>query len=50
MCPGYLDTDLNNHAGTQHPAQGAQVVVRAATLEADGPSGEFLDVNGTVDW
>lgn len=50
VCPGYNATDLNNHTGTQHPAQGAQVVVRAATLAADGPSGAFFDVNGFVGW
>jgi NAD(P)-dependent dehydrogenase (short-subunit alcohol dehydrogenase family) len=50
VCPGYNATDLNNHTGTQHPSEGAKVVVRAATLGADGPSGTFFDVNGTVVW
>jgi NAD(P)-dependent dehydrogenase (short-subunit alcohol dehydrogenase family) len=50
VCPGYNATDLNNHLGTQHPSEGAKVVVRAATLAADGPTGTFLDVNGTVGW
>jgi len=50
VCPGYNATDLNNHMGTQHPSEGAKVVVRAATLGDEGPTGTFLDVNGTVGW
>lgn len=50
VCPGYNATDLNNHLGTQPPSEGAKVVVHAATLGADGPTGTFLDVNGTVGW
>lgn len=50
VCPGYVATDLNNHLGTQSPAEGAKVVVHAATLPADGPSGGFFDANGPVGW
>ncbi|APR80159.1 short chain dehydrogenase [Minicystis rosea] len=50
VCPGYNATDMNNHTGTQHPSEGAKVVVRAATLGADGPSGTFFDANGSVGW
>lgn len=50
VCPGYNSTDLTDNRGTQHPAQGAKVVVRAATLRADGPTGSFFDVNGTIAW
>lgn len=50
ICPGYNATDMNDNKGTQHPSEGANVVVRAATLPADGPSGTFFDVNGTVGW
>lgn len=49
LCPGYNATDLNNNMGTQHPSEGAKVVVKAAALEA-GPSGTFFDVNGAVGW
>ena len=34
--PGYVDTDINAHNGYLTPAQGAEVVVRLATLDADG--------------
>ncbi len=50
VCPGYNATDLNNNLGTQHPSEGAKVVVRAATLKSDGPSGSCFDVNGPVGW
>jgi NAD(P)-dependent dehydrogenase (short-subunit alcohol dehydrogenase family) len=50
VCPGYNATDINNNSGTQHPSEGAKVVVRAATLPADGPSGTFFDVNGPLGW
>lgn len=50
VCPGYNATDLSNNLGTQHPSEGAKVVVRAATLPADGPSGSFFDVNGPLGW
>ncbi|MGP3940701.1 MULTISPECIES: hypothetical protein [Streptomyces] len=46
--PGHNATDLNSNLGTQHPSQGAKVVVRAATLPADRPSGGFFDMNGPV--
>lgn len=50
VCPGYNATDLNHHAGTQHPSEGAKVVVYAATLGPDGPQGAFLDAAGVVPW
>ena len=50
MCPGYNATDLNDNRGTMHPSEGAKVVVRAATLDADGPTGTFFDANGAVSW
>jgi NAD(P)-dependent dehydrogenase (short-subunit alcohol dehydrogenase family) len=50
VCPGSNATDMNPNPGTQHPSEGAKVVVRAATLGADGPTGSFFDVNGPVGW
>lgn len=50
LCPGYNATDMNNHAGTQPPSEGAKLVVRAATFGPDGPNGTFFDVSGTVGW
>ncbi|WP_332880722.1 SDR family NAD(P)-dependent oxidoreductase [Streptomyces sp. NBC_00564] len=42
VCPGSNATDMNSNPGTQRPSEGAKVVVRAATLPADGPSGSFV--------
>ncbi len=50
VCPGANATDMNPDPAAQPPAEGAKVVVRAATLAADGPTGSFFDVNGPVGW
>jgi NAD(P)-dependent dehydrogenase (short-subunit alcohol dehydrogenase family) len=48
--PGYVDTDSNNHTGLMTVAQGAAVVVRLATLGADGPTAGFFTEGGLVPW
>jgi NAD(P)-dependent dehydrogenase (short-subunit alcohol dehydrogenase family) len=48
--PGFVDTDSNNHTGHLTPAQGAAVVVRLATLGADGPTAGFFSEEGPVPW
>jgi NAD(P)-dependent dehydrogenase (short-subunit alcohol dehydrogenase family) len=48
--PGFVDTDINNHSGHLTPAQGAAIVVRLATLGADGPTGGFFSEDGPVPW
>jgi NAD(P)-dependent dehydrogenase (short-subunit alcohol dehydrogenase family) len=48
--PGYCATDLNGHSGHRTPAQGATAAVRLATLDGDGPTGQFLDEDGAVPW
>ncbi|MGW0227084.1 SDR family NAD(P)-dependent oxidoreductase [Actinopolymorpha singaporensis] len=48
--PGYVDTDINNHQGYLTPAQAAAVVVRLATLGADGPTGGFSNEDGPLPW
>jgi NAD(P)-dependent dehydrogenase (short-subunit alcohol dehydrogenase family) len=50
VCPGYCDTDLNNHTGYRTPAQGARIAVEMATLGDDGPTGSFYDDEGVVAW
>lgn len=49
-CPGYCATDLNRHTGPRTVQQGAEVVVRLATLPDDGPTGGFFDDAGRVPW
>ncbi|MFF0724912.1 SDR family oxidoreductase [Streptomyces sp. NPDC004134] len=48
--PGYVDTDSNGHSGFLTPAQGADVVVRLATLGDDGPTGGFFSADGPLPW
>ncbi|MCP2280542.1 Short-chain dehydrogenase [Nocardia amikacinitolerans] len=50
VAPGYVDTDSNNHTGFLTPAEGAAVLVRLATLGADGPTGGFFGADGPVPW
>lgn len=48
--PGFTDTDLNGHTGTQTVGEGAEIIVRMAQVTADGPSGGYFDVNGAMAW
>jgi len=48
--PGYTATDFNAHSGPQSVEQGAEIIVRLATIGPDGPTGEYLSLNGTVPW
>ncbi|MEX3583353.1 MAG: SDR family NAD(P)-dependent oxidoreductase [Burkholderia sp.] len=44
--PGYVATDLNDHAGPRTVEQGATPAVRLATVDDDGPTGQFFDEYG----
>ena len=48
--PGYTATDLNQHKGHRTVQQAAEIVVRLATLGADGPTGGYFDEKGPVPW
>jgi NAD(P)-dependent dehydrogenase (short-subunit alcohol dehydrogenase family) len=48
--PGYCATDLNNHSGYRTAAQGAEIAIRLATLDPDGPTGGFFNDDGPVPW
>jgi NAD(P)-dependent dehydrogenase (short-subunit alcohol dehydrogenase family) len=48
--PGYTATDLNGHRGTQTVEEGTEIIVRMATIGADGPTGGYFDAAGTVPW
>lgn len=48
--PGYTATDLNQHQGTKTVAEGAEIIVRMASLGADGPTGGYFDAAGVVPW
>ncbi|WP_314242029.1 SDR family oxidoreductase [Streptomyces sp. DSM 40907] len=48
--PGYTATDLNGHRGTSSVEEGAEIIVRMATIGAHGPTGGFFDEAGPVVW
>jgi NAD(P)-dependent dehydrogenase (short-subunit alcohol dehydrogenase family) len=50
VTPGYVATDLTRYRGTRTVEQGAQVIVRLATLPDDGPTGGFFNDQGPVPW
>ncbi len=47
--PGYTATDLNGHRGTQTVEQGAEIIVRMATM-THGPTGGYFAAAGPVPW
>ena len=54
ICPGWVQTDLggpaNRAAAPLRADDAARIAVTMATLPDDGPSGQFVDRNGTVPW
>ncbi|WP_370110317.1 SDR family NAD(P)-dependent oxidoreductase [Streptacidiphilus sp. MAP12-33] len=48
--PGHTATDLNQHAGRQTVEQGAEVIVRMASVGPGGPTGGYFDANGPLTW
>jgi NAD(P)-dependent dehydrogenase (short-subunit alcohol dehydrogenase family) len=47
--PGYTNTDMTG-TGDRGPDEGAAIVIRLATLPADGPTGKFFDDRGELPW
>jgi NAD(P)-dependent dehydrogenase (short-subunit alcohol dehydrogenase family) len=48
--PGYTATDFNGHRGYKSVEEGAEAIVRMALLDASGPTGTYVDDQGTVPW
>lgn len=48
--PGYTATDFNGYTGTQTIEEGAEIIVRMATVGAAGPSGRYLATSGPIPW
>ena len=48
--PGYTATDFNGHRGHKTVEQGAEAIVRMALLDPAGPTGAYVDDQGTVPW
>jgi len=50
VTPGYTATSMNNFRADRTVAEGARVIVTAAMLPEDGPTGAFLAEGGPVPW
>jgi NAD(P)-dependent dehydrogenase (short-subunit alcohol dehydrogenase family) len=50
VCPGFTATDFNNHQGTKTVEQGANVIVKYATIGKDGATGKFFSEQGETGW
>ncbi|MCJ1777651.1 SDR family NAD(P)-dependent oxidoreductase [Mammaliicoccus sciuri] len=50
--PGSTNTDLVGDASNQSKpvSEGAKPIIELATIDQNGPTGTFIDVNGTMPW
>jgi NAD(P)-dependent dehydrogenase (short-subunit alcohol dehydrogenase family) len=48
--PGHVATDFNAFRGTRTPEQGADVAIRLAQLESDGPTGFVFEDEQKLAW
>jgi NAD(P)-dependent dehydrogenase (short-subunit alcohol dehydrogenase family) len=48
--PGHVATDFNGFRGTRTPEQGAEVAIRLAQLESDGPTGSVFEDEQQLAW
>ncbi|MGO4594949.1 SDR family NAD(P)-dependent oxidoreductase [Leifsonia sp. 2TAF2] len=48
--PGYTATDFNRHSGHQTVTEGTDATVALALLGADGPTGEFHNRHGRIEY
>ncbi len=48
--PGHTATDINRHAGRQTVEQGAEIIVRMASVGRDGPTGGCFTADGPLTW
>jgi len=48
--PGYTATDFNGRTGYQTVEEGADIIVRLAMIDTDGPTAEYLSLHGTIPW
>jgi NAD(P)-dependent dehydrogenase (short-subunit alcohol dehydrogenase family) len=46
----FAATDMNNHMGQLTVTEGTDSIIKLATLDADGPTGTFIDRLGPVAW
>lgn len=49
-CPGWVQTDMGGPDASRTVEQGANIIIKLATLPNDGPTGLFFDDNGEIKW
>ena len=49
-CPGWVKTDLGTSDAPGEVEDGARIYVRLATLPDDGPTGQFFNASGPINW
>ncbi|KAJ7274095.1 hypothetical protein C8J57DRAFT_1594962 [Mycena rebaudengoi] len=49
ICPGFNKTNLNKYTGTEDPANGCMVIVKAV-LEKEGRTAVFFNKDGDIKW
>ncbi|KAH7142086.1 short chain dehydrogenase reductase [Dactylonectria macrodidyma] len=49
-CPGYCATNLNSYRGVSTPETGAEIICHLATLGEDGPTGTYVNIQGSIPW
>ena len=50
VCPGYVMTDLNRGAGFFTIEEGVRASVKYALLDEAGPTGQFFNADGPINW
>jgi NAD(P)-dependent dehydrogenase (short-subunit alcohol dehydrogenase family) len=48
--PGHVATDFNGYRGTRTPEHGAEVAIRLALLDRDGPTGAVFENENQLAW
>jgi NAD(P)-dependent dehydrogenase (short-subunit alcohol dehydrogenase family) len=48
--PGFTKTDLNRNTGTHSVEHSAEIIVRMALIDRDGPTGGYYNVDGQLPW
>lgn len=50
ICPGWVRTDTGGPDAPRTADEGARIIVKMASISADGPTGGFFDDAGDVPW
>ncbi|MFW1064907.1 SDR family NAD(P)-dependent oxidoreductase [Vibrio parahaemolyticus] len=50
MCPGWVRTRMGGNAATRAPEEVAETIIWLATLDSNGPNGQFFRDKKQIDW